>query len=437
MEKRRFGRLGLWALLILPLINIGWSLLIIVRVTGQQEQISHHVGLIRRMIQLESKIAGFEKSVPIDDLSVGFEPSSPEWERLFNDYRAAFRDFDRTDPSVRPIEGYLARTDELVSELSSRRMNIAPADRDGAEIVGTTAGFFNTVNRAKDHVNGAVASIRTKLTASSIYLWSIWGQLYTLVVISSLLHAALVVMLLLHRREQTARKAAEKELKDNERLFRTLATQSPVGIFKTDPRGDCIYVNERWREMAGLTFEEAMGQGWTSALHPEDREHVIRQWYGAAETGSEYTGECRFRTPKGVVSWLSANAVVLKDDAGEITGFLGTVANITERKRLEEEARRHQEKLASIARLRIMGEMASGLAHELKQPLCAMTTYIQACKRMMPAKSDEASEALTTTMNKVEDQALRAGQIIDRIRDFVRGCVRRGFIPVSVDEPSD
>ncbi len=63
---------------------------------------------------------------------------------------------------------------------------------------------------------------------------------------------------------------ANEELKRSERLFHTLAQVSPVGIFRTDAQGDFIYVNDRWREIAGMPVEKAMGKNWADAIRSEE-----------------------------------------------------------------------------------------------------------------------------------------------------------------------
>src|SRR5258705_370672 len=68
---------------------------------------------------------------------------------------------------------------------------------------------------------------------------------------------------------------AERALKDSEELFRTLSAAAPIGIFMDDGHGNCLYVNERWVEMTGISPAEAMGRGWLAATHPDDRDRVF------------------------------------------------------------------------------------------------------------------------------------------------------------------
>jgi PAS domain S-box-containing protein len=143
----------------------------------------------------------------------------------------------------------------------------------------------------------------------------------------------------IHDVEQQARERP-KEPRASETLFRTLTTHSPAGIFQADPAGACLYVNERWCALTGLSPQQAAGQGWTEALHPEDRARIVAAWQEAAADGEEFAMEYRYRTPVGKVSWVFARAVAMRDESGRLTGWLGTVLDITERKRVEEERHR-------------------------------------------------------------------------------------------------
>ncbi|MET0094271.1 MAG: ATP-binding protein, partial [Sedimenticola sp.] len=89
------------------------------------------------------------------------------------------------------------------------------------------------------------------------------------------------------------------------------------------------------------------------------------------------------------------------------------------RKQAEEEARQHQMDLAHVARLSTMGEMASGIAHEINQPLTAIATNAHACIRMLEA-GGEQNERIADVVEKIGSQAERAGEIIRQLRQFVR-----------------
>lgn len=91
--------------------------------------------------------------------------------------------------------------------------------------------------------------------------------------------------------------------------FSSLAAAVPVVIFETDAEGNCVYVNERWSEIAGMSREEASGSGWRDALHPDDRVRMADAWYQAAATGATFEQEYRFQRSEGSTSWVYGQAV--------------------------------------------------------------------------------------------------------------------------------
>jgi two-component system sensor kinase FixL len=99
--------------------------------------------------------------------------------------------------------------------------------------------------------------------------------------------------------------------------------------------------------------------------------------------------------------------------------FTGFIRDLTERQQTEARLQELQSELVHISRLTAMGEMASTLAHELNQPLSAIANYLKGSRRLLDDNSDEQSAMLRDAMDKAGDQAIRAGQIIRRLRDFV------------------
>jgi PAS domain S-box-containing protein len=73
-----------------------------------------------------------------------------------------------------------------------------------------------------------------------------------------------------------------------------LARVSPVGIYRCDEFGYCLYVNERWCELTGLTLAEARGSGWERAIHPDDRTRIHEEWKRTAETNRPFRSEYRY-----------------------------------------------------------------------------------------------------------------------------------------------
>jgi PAS domain S-box-containing protein len=144
------------------------------------------------------------------------------------------------------------------------------------------------------------------------------------------------------------RKQLEAELQHREERFRVLVNHSPVGIFQTDSQGNCLFVNPKWTELTGLSITEALGTGWLSALHPDDRDRVSVEWYdsvkcdcppGSGRADREFSLEFRLRTPEDELSWAFGRKVAIRDQSGLISGYFGTFTDITERKLAEERFR--------------------------------------------------------------------------------------------------
>ena len=121
----------------------------------------------------------------------------------------------------------------------------------------------------------------------------------------------------------------------SEELFRSLAAHTPVGVFVSAADGGCTFVNERWCELAGLRSEQALGDGWMVALHPDDRARVLAQWETAASEGHDSVVEYRFLHSDGTVRWIQGFAAAHRADDGHILGWVGTCLDLTERREAE------------------------------------------------------------------------------------------------------
>ncbi|TAE59970.1 MAG: PAS domain S-box protein [Nostocales cyanobacterium] len=141
----------------------------------------------------------------------------------------------------------------------------------------------------------------------------------------------------------TERKEIEQALQESERRYATLTTSAPVGIYRIDSKGNCLYVNPKWCEITGLTFLEAIGSGWKKALYPGDREKVETEWNLLVKTGKIFCLEYRFQLVNGVENWVFGQAVAEKDSTGKTIGYIGTITDISSRKKAEQALRQSEQ----------------------------------------------------------------------------------------------
>ncbi|CAD5951358.1 cache domain-containing protein [Planktothrix agardhii] len=181
----------------------------------------------------------------------------------------------------------------------------------------------------------------------------------------------------------TEQRNTEKVLWKTEKLYTTLAEVSPVGIFHTDTEGNCLYVNQRWCEIAGLTPEEARGKGWSRAIYSEDRIQVFQNWENCAKNQVQFNSEYRLQRPDGKITWVYGQAAAEINSDGEIIGYVGTITDITDGKQAEkalrkakEEAeialvnfRKAQTQLIQAEKMSSLGQLVAGVAHEINNPV--------------------------------------------------------------------
>ncbi len=153
----------------------------------------------------------------------------------------------------------------------------------------------------------------------------------------------------------------------SERRFRTLASHSPTGIYECDAAGICVYVNDRWCEITGTVPHEVIGQDWSICLRAKEAQQILVDWEESVDQQREFAQELRFEAPDGQVRWALATAVCLLDEQGEVSGYLGNLLDITDRKLAEDEA--YQAKAAAEAANRAKSEFLANMSHEIRTPM--------------------------------------------------------------------
>lgn len=118
---------------------------------------------------------------------------------------------------------------------------------------------------------------------------------------------------------------------------------SPAGIFTTDPSGACQYVNPVWERMAGMSQSAALGWGWATAIHPDDRARVAQDWQQACIQNRPFRSQHRFMHHDGRIVTASVQAVALREGP-VLTGYLGVAEDITDRVAAEAALRESEER---------------------------------------------------------------------------------------------
>ncbi|WP_435009320.1 PAS domain-containing protein [Tundrisphaera lichenicola] len=146
-------------------------------------------------------------------------------------------------------------------------------------------------------------------------------------------------------RDITEAKRAEHRLRESESRFRQLADAMPQIVWTADSNGQADYWNERWYDYSGQPRDFGSDDYWTTFLHPDDRDRCLETWYRAVRSGEPYQIEYRFRERNsGDYRWQLGRALPVKDEAGRVVRWIGTLTDIEDQKRVEHALRTSEER---------------------------------------------------------------------------------------------
>ncbi len=161
--------------------------------------------------------------------------------------------------------------------------------------------------------------------------------------------------------------------------FRVLSASLPVGVFQTDLKGRCLYTNPCWEDLSGLSFEASLGDGWATAIHPDDRAAALAEWQRLVDAGYSYSREYRLLRPNGEIRWVHVRAAPVRLESGEIVGIAGTVEDITERTQTDAALRDSEERYRRIFEATsdglIVNDPETGVVVEANPAACTMHGY--------------------------------------------------------------
>ena len=216
-------------------------------------------------------------------------------------------------------------------------------------------------------------------------------------------------------RDITEHKQAEKDL----RKFKSISDQAAYGAAIADLNGNLVYANDAFARMHGRTAREIVGQHVRLLHSDEQRPRVQDLIHRLNHEGSFVGEEVWHMGANGVAFPTQMNGTIVRDEHGAPLFLSLTAVDITEQKQAEAAARQHRDELAHVARVSTLGEMASGLAHELAQPISAILYYAKGCSSRLTSGSWGVEEAGTAVL-RIAAQAERAGDFIRNLKSFVR-----------------
>ncbi|HJU72058.1 MAG TPA: PAS domain S-box protein [Paucimonas sp.] len=226
-------------------------------------------------------------------------------------------------------------------------------------------------------------------------------------------------------RDINRRMAAEGALRQQVSFRTAMENSLLTGLRARDLEGRITYVNPAFCQMVGLRPEQLVGKAppmpyWAPEAMDEYQQRFSLVLAGAATPQFETI----FQRASGERFPVLIFESPLVDDSGRQTGWMGSLLDISDRKRVEDLNRQQQEKLQASARLATMGEIASTLAHELNQPLAAISSYTTGTLNMLNGTAAQAGlldlDTLKLALEKASAQAQRAGQIIRSVHAFVK-----------------
>ena len=226
-------------------------------------------------------------------------------------------------------------------------------------------------------------------------------------------------------REIAERRRAEEALQDSQRFVERITNATPSIVYVLDVVGrKTLYANERLQSVLGYSLADLSGfdsEALKQLVHPDDLDRCRESFMRTLSLSDDEVleNEARVQHADGSWRWLQTRKVVFRRATdGTVRLILGSAFDITDRKQAEEQSRQQQEQLVYVSRLTMLGELASGLAHELNQPLMAVTNYAQASLRRVRSGEFDPDELLSW-LEKTSQQALLAGEIIKRLRRLV------------------
>ncbi len=222
------------------------------------------------------------------------------------------------------------------------------------------------------------------------------------------------------RRNKRLQLAKEKLEHQYELIVNSVAD----GIYGIDTKGRCTFVNQAIQTMTGWQSKDLLNQNLQPLLHHTRKDgskaalEECPMYHSFKDNKPHFVSDDIFWKKDGTSIPVEYSSTPMRDQRDTIIGGVVVFRDISERKEARDKLQKHELQLSHVARLSMLGEMASGIAHEINQPLTAIATNSKACIRMLESAQPNIDNC-ADVMEKIAGQAERAGEVIRHIRHFV------------------
>jgi len=335
-----------------------------------------------------------------------------EFEMAYQEAQAAFSSLEANlqDPAQREnfaeaqtaANLYYEGMEEIQSDQARLQELLARMEKLEPEITGMASGIAASVEEAFESRNTSsqvlIAQARSVLIATTV-----------IAVVAGLGLGGVIV------RRAAERERAHKALQDSEQRYRTLFEGVPVGLYRSTPTRKLLDANPSLVNMLGYAHLEDLRGTDINKLYVESE--TRRLWQDLMEEqGIVRSFEAQLRRRDGVIIWVRDTARAVLDGAGELLHYEGSLEDITERKRAEAALQEAQQQLIRREKLAVLGQLAGGVAHELRNPLGVMSNAIY----YLELVHSEADQVTQEYLEIISQEVQNAEKIISDLLDFGR-----------------